>query len=151
MAGRLAQRIRDLESLTRGLDLLVTEIGQGLVPLPGALVRASGGMKGPTAALFRAAAHSIQEEQMPVQSAWEKALLEALPLSALYPGDVEVLRSLGTVLGRSLSQDQIRHLELSRKRLESAAQLAQREADKGARLRVYLGILGAVALVIVLW
>lgn len=143
--------MRDLESLCRGMDLLATEVGQGLVPLPQALRRAARGMAGPAASILSGTAQRMDRGEGTVQEAWLAALEASQPQTALRDADLDILRALGTVLGRSLSQDQVRHLELTRKRLEASASAARQEAERGEKLRVYLGILGSVALVIIFW
>ncbi len=143
--------MRDLESLCRGMDLLATEVGQGLVPLPQALRRAARGMTGPAASILESTARRMDRGEGTVQQTWRAALEASQPQTALRDADLDILRALGTVLGRSLSQDQVRHLELTRKRLEASASAARQEAERGEKLRVYLGILGSVALVIIFW
>ena len=143
--------MRDLESLCRGMDLLATEVGQGLVPLPQALRRAARGMASPAASILSGTAQRMDRGEGTVQEAWRAALEASQPQTALRDADLDILRALGTVLGRSLSQDQVRHLELTRKRLEASASAARQEAERGEKLRVYLGILGSVALVIIFW
>ncbi len=150
-AARLRQRPLDLERLAGGLDLLATEIGHGLTPLPDALLRVQGAIRGPVAHLFGAAARNLGSGQGSVARAWADAVDEMVPRTALSPRDVDILMSLGEVLGKSMSADQLRHLQLARDRLALAISESKDEAHRGERLRIYLGVLGALALVLIVW
>lgn len=147
---RLRQRPLDLDRLAGALDVLSTEIGHGLVPLPAALERAAAATRGSTGRVFAVAAREVGAG-MQVADAWTKAVKDALPYTALTRSDADILMSLGSVLGRSLRDDQLRHVALARDRLAGACREARDEAHRGEKLRVYLGLLGAVALVLVLW
>ena len=147
----MRQRPVDLERLAAALDILATDIHHGLVPLPDALQRTARATPAAAGELLARAARLSAAGDMTVAEAWERALDQGIDRTALLAGDTEILRSLGCVLGRSLSDDQLRHLALARDRLAAAAGEAREEARRGERLRVYLGTLGAAALILFLW
>jgi len=82
-----------------------------------------------------------------VAEIWEKTLKK----EDLDREEREILLSLGSVLGTSPGEDQIRHLHLARERLGSLQARLEDRLRREARLYRYLGFLGGSALALLLW
>ncbi|MGB9826485.1 MAG: stage III sporulation protein AB, partial [Desulfofundulus sp.] len=85
------------------------------------------------------------------REAWEKAIKKFYPTSALVPSDLAILRQLGPALGVSSIQDQSKHLNLAMEQLGMEIMRAEEEASRYVKLWNYLGFLGSLALVLMLY
>lgn len=83
--------------------------------------------------------------------AWNKALEKYYPKTALNKNDYYVLKRMGAVLGCSDREDQTKHLELTKSQLKMAATQAQAIAGKNASMFKYLGFLGGLFLVLIIY
>lgn len=156
MAGNLVAasygaRTRQLSQVRTGLHLLESEIAYALGALPGALERIASGLAVPVRRFFERTAQSLRSgEGLSPGEAWETALRDVFPQTALVVGDLDVLLALSSHLGLTDRDDQRRHLRLAGDRLavrETEARDEQRASEKMWR---YLGVLGGLALGIVL-
>ena len=84
------------------------------------------------------------------QEAWDVGLVSLQNQSALLAADLEVLRSLGGVLGVSNREDQQRHLMSAIRRLEAMHSLAVQDSHQSERLWRYLGVMVGIVIVIIL-
>lgn len=147
MATDLRRRPRELQQLQTALNVLRTEIDWGATPLPQALARASGCCDGPVGRLFAAAARDLAAGSgRPAGEVWGAVVARAYPDLALTPADREILSALGTCLGTSHREDQLRHLGLCLERLSLAEREARERAETNARLWQHLGVLGGLLL-----
>lgn len=146
---RYARRPRELAALRVALQVLLSEIDYGLTPLPAALERAARAAGGEVAAFLEDAARRLSARR---DAGAQDALREALARAdlALAAADRDVLLALGAALGTSGREDQVRHLMLALRRLELAEDEARREGERGQRLARWLGVLGSLALVLLL-
>jgi stage III sporulation protein AB len=152
MAGHYARRPRDLRSLQAALKMLETEITYTATPLPEALGRVAERAGPRLAPLFnRAREELLSPSGRTAREAWESALKAFYPTSALVPSDLAVLRQLGPALGISSVQDQSKHLHLAMEQLGVEMARAEEEASRYVRLWNYLGFLGGLALVLMLY
>jgi stage III sporulation protein AB len=151
LAGALTARVRTLRALLVGLQNLETEIHYGATPLPEALREVAGRCGPPTAALFEAAARYLREpEGYTAAEAWEKAVEGWRGEVCLRTGEAAILNGLGTCLGRSDREDQVKHLRLAREQLALCLARTEEEAARGVRLWIYLGLTAGPALVLLL-
>jgi len=144
-------RPRQLDQFSRAVELLATEIAYALMPLPEALQQAArvGGL--PVAAVFaHAAALLAAGEASNADEGWRRALAMHGPALALNVDDLGILEGLGAVFALPSAREQRHHLELTVRRLAHQEQVARREEVRYAGLAVQLGVLGALALTIVL-
>ncbi len=150
-AEALKRRPEQLSSFQRSLELVKSEVGYGLVALSTAWERASRQEDGPVGETFRQAALLLNTGEVEsAQRAWELGLQSQVANLVLCREDLEVLRGLGPVLMLMSSQEQCRHLELICTRLRMLESAAIKHATRYAQLTLNLGILGALALTIVL-
>lgn len=152
IAGDYTERPRQLRAVESALQMLETEIVYGATPLREALellaVRCEPGI----AVLFRHTAAELQQGSgCTAGEAWQKALAVLYQTSSLKSADIIVLKRLGVSLGMSDRRDQEKHLKLAREQLQQEIRLAEELALKNGRLCRYLGVLGGLALVLVLY
>ncbi len=83
--------------------------------------------------------------------AWENALINYYPGTALKPQDLSILRSLGSSLGISDREDQVKHLHLTMEQIKTETTGAEEEAARNVKLWSYLGFLGGLMIVMVIY
>jgi len=153
LLGHLAARererkVRDLESLLVGLNLLETEIVYGLTVLPVAMERAARGAPG-AAALFGTAANVLRQGRG-IEEAWRAGVRALESRSALGPEDLSAVAHLAGSLGLSSASDQSRHLGLARRKVETRLAAEQGRLPEAARLARALGLCGGLAAAVLL-
>jgi len=152
--GRLAVenmqlRPRHIRAVRTMLEQLRSEMDYGLTPIPELMRRIAGQQPDPVATFARAVLTHLRSGE-PARQAWQAALTDVYPLTALTQGDLEALTVLGRTLGTSHVEDQVRHIELAVSRLEHNLQEAVAQREENAKLYTYLGVIASLALVIVL-
>lgn len=151
-AQRFQQRPRQLRELQSCLQMLETEINYGLTPLPKALEKVAESMEGPIGDFCCAVKSELLANQgVTMRDAWHKGLDLLGKHCALTECDQNILRNLGTTLGISDRHDQIKHLKLAMSQLAAAETMAWEEKMKNERMFRALGILGGLAVVILLY
>lgn len=148
LARPFRRRPHELADLQAAFHRLATEV-RYRVPLAEALQAAGQGATVPVRRLFEEASRRLRSPTgVTAAEAWEMAVAASDPVSAWWPSDRQILLDLGQVLGSSGQAEQQRHLEHCLARLAAAEAEARAEADRQARMWLYLGILGGAALVI---
>jgi len=148
---RYRQRPRELQQLQRALELLTTEISYAVTPLPRALSRAGEGATSPIKELFSGASDRlVRGGSMVAGEAWTAALEALAPTMAMSLSDLGIARDLAAVFSMASAREQVRHLELLLRRLAQQEAAARVDESRYARLALQLGVLGALAITIVL-
>lgn len=152
VAGNYSRRPRELRALRSALQMLETEVAYSATYLPEALKQVAGRCDQSSALLFSGAADELSSMSgATAAEAWEKALNNYYPGTALKAGDLSVLRHLGGTLGISDKEDQIKHLRLAMEQLSAATAAAEDEAARNVKLWSYLGFLGGLLVVLLLY
>ena len=152
VARRYRARVEQLRQLSSGLKMLETEIRYTATPLPLALVRVGNQSRGVVAHFFHTVAGFLKREAaVGAQVAWEKGLGELKGKGALEPEDLEILGSLGPLLGRSGVEDQVKNLELTRQLLGQQQLAALERNNRQGRMWQTMGFLLGVTLVLLLY
>ncbi|MDN5345450.1 MAG: stage sporulation protein [Clostridia bacterium] len=152
VARSFSARIEQLRQFNAGLKMLETEIAYGATPLPLALARVGKHLDGPVALFFQAAARKLREDPAGgALAAWEEGLKELSQKGALRPGDREIIRSLGPMLGNSTADDQVKNLELTRQLVGQQQLAALEENNRQGKMWRTLGFLLGVTLVLLLY
>ncbi|MBJ6364247.1 stage III sporulation protein SpoIIIAB [Paenibacillus sp. GCM10012307] len=150
-AGQFAARPRQIRQLAHGLQRLETEISYGFTPLPEALVRSAGASAEPIAGLLHRAAGQLGERpDDPFRESWELAVTEHWPYTAMRDNERNILIRLGSVLGISDREDQIKHLRLALLQLKSEEDAAREDQAKYEKMSKSLGLLSAALIVILM-
>lgn len=151
-AGMYEKRTRQIKGIEGALQLLETEIIYGATPLPEAMAEVALRCDSEIAGLFRGTAGELRKmDGSTGGEAWQRAIDDFLPVTALHKQDIHILRRLGSSLGISDREDQAKHLKLTKSQLAAAAAEAEMNAKKSVTVYRYLGVLGGLLLVLVLY
>lgn len=151
IASGYSRRPGEIRSLLNGLQILETEISYGATPLPDALASVAARCDQRVALLFsRASAELMSMRGITAGEAWDIALGEYYPKSALNKTGRAILMELGTSLGVSDREDQLKHLVLAKEQLKLEHAKAEDASQKNAKVYNYLGFLGGLTVVLIL-
>jgi stage III sporulation protein AB len=152
IAAGYAGRPKELRSLQAALQVLETEISYNASCLPEAFLEVGQRSRTTTALLFNTAAEELSGGKgLAAGEAWQKALEGYYQGTPLKPSDLAILRRLGNSLGRSDRADQIKHIKLTMEQLSNETTEADAEARRNVKLWSYLGFLGGLVVVLVLY
>lgn len=150
-ASRFTERPRQLRQLAHALQRLETEISYGFTPLDEALRRASTTLAEPTAGMLADVAERLSGEgEQTFRACWEAALVTHWPRTSMRRGEHDVMLQLGTSLGISDREDQMKHLRLALLQLQSEEEAAREDQFRYEKMCKSLGILAAALLVILM-
>ncbi|MGI6491773.1 MAG: stage III sporulation protein AB [Peptococcaceae bacterium] len=147
-----ARRPKELRALRSALQMLGTEITYGATRLAEAFDTVARRCDKNVAALFRQAENELTAMSgVSAAEAWESALDAYYADSALRPQDHAILINLGRALGRSDRSEQIKHLNLAMEQLAQEAANAAEEASRNVKMWNYLGFLGGLMFILVIY
>ncbi|EXX86634.1 stage III sporulation protein AB, partial [Paenibacillus darwinianus] len=127
------------------------EIGYGHTPLPAALDNAASGLHGPVPELFRDASLRLKSgDGLLFRECWEAALDGGWSRTALRQAERTSLVRLGSALGISDREDQIKHLRLAMLQLRTEEESAREEQSRYGKMWRSLGVLAAALVVILM-
>ncbi|MBD2869548.1 stage III sporulation protein SpoIIIAB [Paenibacillus arenilitoris] len=150
-AAGYAERPRQLRQLAHALQRLETEIGYGHTPLPEALERTAAAAPEPIASIFGKAATGIWEtESFTFRESWEQAVKAQWGATSMRGGEQAVLIRLGSTLGISDKEDQMKHIRLALQQLKAEEDAARDDQARYEKMWKSLGILIAVLIVILM-
>lgn len=150
-AAKFADRPRQLRQLAHALQRLETEIGYGHTPLPEALARTADASPPDMAELFRDAADGVlNDEGISFRESWERAVNRNWPSTSMGKPEQAVMIRLGSSLGISDKEDQMKHLRLALLQLKSEEDTAKEDQGRYEKMWKSLGVLIAVLVVILM-
>lgn len=138
----LKKRIQSLNDIDASLELLESEISFSANRLEGALRRADRN------GLFTAAADGMNGAG--IKKAWENAVDSMKNRLCLADADCEALYMLGSNIGRTDAENQIKHIKYVKSAVRAQAESAQSEYDRFGRLYRSGGILVGLMIIIIL-
>ncbi|QAY68405.1 stage III sporulation protein SpoIIIAB [Paenibacillus protaetiae] len=151
MAGKYAARPRELRQMAYALKRLETEIGYGRTPLPIALLRTGEAASPPVSDIFKAAAEELRREDGPTfQESWTAAVNRVWAYTAMRSVEQGIVLRLGSALGISDKDDQLKHLKLALVQLKAEEDEARDEQARYEKMWKSLGVLAAALVVIVM-
>ncbi len=149
LGDRYRKRRQQLEDIRLALQVLITEIEYGQVPLPEALQQAAKVRPGiGSKVLFKTADILLEKTGQTPRDAWKEALNQEATNTVLHTEDIDILLGLSVSLGASNTKDQLRYFKLTIQRLERMIEEASMAEASGVRLFRYLGVLGGILLVL---
>ncbi|BAS28436.1 stage III sporulation protein AB [Limnochorda pilosa] len=148
----LSRRVRLLEAMEHGLALLEGEISYGQTPLPEACRRVAAQVGAPWDRFWvRVAAELGPPACRLPREAWLLGVDDLDRRAGLTPEDRVAIARLGDRLGVSDSRDQVRLLELTRRRLADHRRAAERRWEREARLWPFAGFSAGALVVLILY
>ena len=144
-------RLRQLQQLQQAMRLLSTEVSYTATPLPYAFSRIGNRLGGMVGELFlQTSREMIGSSDLGAREAWVKTLRDFQPFTRFTGEDCKVMEQLGTSLGLTDREGQVKQIQLVSSELEYALEEARRERDRHEKMWRYLGVLGGFGLVVFL-
>ncbi|WP_003543116.1 stage III sporulation protein SpoIIIAB [Desulfotomaculum nigrificans] len=151
IASNYSRRPGEIRALRNALQMLETEISYGATPLPEALALVAERCDSRVAQLFRRASEELLTMRgVTAREAWETAIADYYPKSALNRCDRAILQELGNALGISDREDQVKHLVLTKEQLQMEQAKAEDASARNTKVYNYLGFLGGLTIVLIL-
>ncbi len=149
-SSELATRARVLGGFLPALDIMRSEIGNCLTPVSELMEKLSVEISSPLDTLFSLCAKEKRERpDVPFSLIWAKNLSRAENLK-LRPNEKEVLRELGSILGRYSAEEQVSAISHIMRRVSTLAESAEGDRKRLGKLYAKLGVICGIAVVIVL-
>lgn len=150
-AAGFAERPRQIRQLTHALQRLETEIGFAATPLPDALLRTAEGSPEPLAALLRQVSSELRRSvERSFSEVWEDAITQHWGELSMGPAERGILVRLGTTLGISDREDQLKHLKHAVVGLRGEEETARDDQRRYEKMWKSLGLLIAALVVILM-
>lgn len=152
IARNYIRRPQQLKVIQAALQMLETHIIYSAAPLPEALHMISQRSDPKIGPIFRKTGELIgREEGYSASEAWHAALEEYFPETSLNNDDLTVLKNFGASLGISDREDQEKHIRLAGEQIKMELAKAEEAAVKGSKLWRYLGFLGGLLIVLIIY
>jgi len=152
LAANVRNRPRQLREIQAALQMLATQVGFSANALPEAFDHVAVHCSAPVKPLFSLAAKELRAgDGTTAAEAWQTGLESARINWSLTRDDEEVLISLGSNLGVSDGEDQVRHLHLTCEQLKNRQGYAEELEKRNARLYEFMGLAVGLLLVIILY
>lgn len=151
LARDCSRRPNELRLLQAMLQMLENEIAFMSNYLSVAFQNISESIKNPVSEIFSNTVVNLKEYNMNASEAWTLAVEEMKSKISLNREDKEILISFGKMLGNSDSEGQIKNIRLTLNQLKLQEQKAEESKKKNETMYRTLGILGGIALVIILF
>lgn len=150
LAARYVERPRQIRQLISCLLALKSHINYSAMPLPEALFQCTGGITGPVADLFHTMSELLKKNGwLTPQAAMNQALVDVGQL-VLRRQEREVLAVFSANLGGMNREEQHKSLDLVHEQLSRIQYEAEKLCEQNVKMYRYLGICGALAVIIVL-
>ena len=150
-ARRLQDRSAEIRRFIRILGLLETEISYGVTPLPEALLRIAKRSVPPLAGMLESIGTKLAADDQAVMDVWQQTMYREWSQTAMRAAEKEIILQLGFTLGTTDREDQIKHLRLASKQLESVELEALEDQRKYEKLWKSLGLLGGALIAVIMY
>lgn len=146
-----ARRPRELRELQRLLQMFENEISFLSSTVTEAFIKLSGYYESNIRLFFSQAAEILMHKNgINASEAWEMAVKENIKKTALKKEDEAIVLSFGKMLGASDLEGQISNIRLTLTQLKMQEEKAEEEKEKNKTMYMNLGVLGGLAIVIIL-
>lgn len=142
MSMSLKRRMENLSDIAVSLELLESEISFGQSRLTRAFERVDRN------GLFKLAASRIEE--LGINKAWRAAVEESRTKMCLTDSDADTLLMLGKNLGKTDTDDQLKHIKYIKKIIEGLSREAREEYKRLGKMYRSGGVLAGLMLIIIL-
>lgn len=149
---KYSQRPSELRTLQALLQMFENEISFLSNVLTDAFEKISKCSDSAVSSFFSAAARNLRSEAgLNAYESWKMAVEENISRSSLYEEDKEILVSFGKLLGGSDIEGQIKNIRLTISQLKLQEQKAEELRRKNEGMFRNLGVLGGLAIIIILF
>ena len=146
LSNKYKNRVIDLKEMQCALNMLETKIKFTYSPLPDIFEEISNHVNANISHIFRMA--SIKMDNTNAGEAWEKAI--DMSYTNLNKEDINIIKGLSKLLGKTDVDGQISEIELVKKFLETQIENAETDCKKNEKLYKTLGIVSGMGIVIIL-
>lgn len=146
LSNKYKNRVIDLKEFQSALNMLETKIKFTYSPLPDIFEEISGHINSNIAHIFKMA--SLKMENMNAGDAWNQAI--EVSYTSLNKEDINTLKGLSKLLGKTDIDGQVSEIELVKKFIEVQIEKAEKECGKNQKLYKTLGIVSGMGIVIIL-
>lgn len=144
-ANRFKLRVVDLTEIKKALNLILTKMRYTYEPLPELFKDVSKELKANIANIF-ITAHTYMNE-LSAKEAWEKSVTESN--NNFTNEDINIIKGLGNLLGKTDLEGQLMQIELTTKLLEEKIKEATNLQNKNTKLYKTLGTTIGLAIMII--
>lgn len=149
---RLAHRCQQINDLRRDLTFLEMDINYAITSLPEAFEKLAMESNWPLTILWERSHHYLSRgEGYLAQEAWQQAVQDFREKGALKQRELAVLHDFGSGLGLTDRQEQLKKFRLVQEQLAIAQKEAEDVKKKNQGMWRTMGVLGGLALVILLF
>ena len=142
------QQLRELQTLLQMFENQISYLSDILTVAFERIYRCS---KSEVGIFFNSTIEKLQNDKtLNASQAWEAAVRENIKKTALNKEDEEILVSFGKILGNSDLDGQIKNIRLTLSQLGQQEQKAEESRSKNEGMYKSLGVLGGIAVVIIL-
>ena len=130
ISNKYKDRVIELKEVKKGLNIFETKIKYTYEPVPDIFNEISRNLKENIANVFKFASQEMRE--ISAKLAWEKSVEEAK--TNMKKEDIEVIKGLGKLLGKTDIEGQVSQIELTNKFLDEQIEIAKKEYLKNEKL-----------------
>lgn len=145
------KRAELFRQLQNGLNLLETEISYSATPLPLALKRVGGKLRGESGLVFARASLALERDRgFSASEAWGEGIAYLQEHIKLNKEETDILVLFGQALGGSSKEDQLNNIALTRRQLYLLETAANEAREKNQKMWQYLGFCTGAVIVLIL-
>ena len=145
---RYSNRVQILNDLKNALNIFEVKINYSFETIPEIFKEISEKFNGSVGKLFAETVNNIENKNLIAGDAWEKAIDNNK--DCLKKEDINCIKTLGKMLGKTDIEGQINQIELAQTFLEKQINEALHEKDKNEKMYKKLGAIVGLIIVIVL-
>ena len=139
-------RVKELKELLTALNMFEEKIKFTYEPIPDVFFEISQNISHDIGRIFEESSYNMK--MMSASLAWERAIEESN--TKLYKDDLEILKGMAKMLGRTDLDGQVQEIRLTKKFLETKLKDAEEEKNKNEKLFKTLGATVGLAIAIIL-
>lgn len=143
---RYSSRVQELKEMQNAINILENKIKFTYEPLPEIFLQISTLLNNNIGEIFKNASSNIKQRR--ANNAWEEALTNSQ--TNFTKEDLEILKNIGKLLGKTDKDGQVSQLELSKTFISSQIEKAENEEKKNSKMYKTLGTVVGLAIMIIL-
>ena len=148
MSKKYKNRVLELREFKNAINTLETKIKFTYEPIPEVFKEISKNLQQNISEMFKKASEYIGERT--TQDAWNKAIEESQPNLSLNNEDINIIRNLGNLLGKTDVEGQISEFKVPLNCIDAQIIKAETERHKIEKMYRSLGTIVGLAIVIIL-
>lgn len=150
-ANRKVDRVKHINYFISAFNMLEIEIKFAMSFLPDAFRKIASSSDRKIGEIFEYAANKITDCKTNACEAWNEAINKKIPNLCLNNDDKNIITALGSSLGETDGESQIKNIRLIVERLKNQMVKADEDKEKSEKLFKNLGVLSGLTIVIILF